>query len=77
MVTDRASIARLTPVNGREADRTECFVCGDVATAQQIGPAMKHDGAVYGALLTKDESRIMSWSDDNTLRHARARLPQE
>ena len=36
----------------------------DVATGQQIGPAMKHDGTVDGALLTKDETRILSWSDD-------------
>ena len=40
----------------------------DVATGQQIGPAMKHDGPVNGALLTKDETRILSWSDDHTLR---------
>ena len=40
----------------------------DVATGQQIGPAMKHDGWVYGAVLTKDETRILSWSDDKTLR---------
>src|SRR5262249_44318174 len=26
-------------------------------TGQQIGPAMKHDGAVRGALLTKDEQK--------------------
>src|SRR5215472_790540 len=29
---------------------------------------MKHDGSVWGALLTKDERRILSWSLDNTLR---------
>jgi WD40 repeat protein len=29
---------------------------------------MKHDGPVRGALLTKDETRILSWSDDRTLR---------
>ncbi|HEV3193112.1 MAG TPA: hypothetical protein VGY54_21540, partial [Polyangiaceae bacterium] len=40
----------------------------DVATGQQIGPAMKHDGVVIGAVLTKDETRILSWSDDRTLR---------
>ena len=40
----------------------------DVATGQQIGPAMKHDGPVWGAVLTKDETRILSWSDDHTLR---------
>jgi hypothetical protein len=26
---------------------------------------MKHDGSVNGALLTKDETRILSWSDDH------------
>ena len=40
----------------------------DVATGQQIGPAMKHDDSVFGARLTKDETRILSWSDDHTLR---------
>jgi WD40 repeat protein len=40
----------------------------DVATGQQIGPAMKHDGTVVGALLTQDERRILSWSGDHTLR---------
>jgi hypothetical protein len=29
---------------------------------------MRHDGAVDGALLTKDERRIPSWSYDKTLR---------
>jgi WD40 repeat protein len=29
---------------------------------------MKHDGPIAGALQTKDESRILSWSEDNTLR---------
>jgi hypothetical protein len=27
-----------------------------------------HDDAINGALLTRDESRILSWSEDNTLR---------
>ena len=40
----------------------------DAATGQQIGPAMKHDDQVNGAVLTKDERRILSWSSDNTLR---------
>jgi WD40 repeat protein len=40
----------------------------DVATRQQIGPAMKHDDTVRGAVLTKDETRILSWSDDGTVR---------
>jgi WD40 repeat protein len=40
----------------------------DVATGQQVGPAMKHDDAVNGALLTKDGTRILSWSDDASLR---------
>jgi WD40 repeat protein len=29
---------------------------------------MKHHAAVRGALLTKDETRILSWSSDNTVR---------
>ena len=28
---------------------------------------MRHDGVVPGAVLTQDESRILSWSYDNTL----------
>jgi WD40 repeat protein len=40
----------------------------DVATGQQIGPAMKHDNWVMGALLTNDETRILSWSRGHTLR---------
>ena len=32
----------------------------DVATGQQIGPAMKHDLVVTGAVLTKDETRVLS-----------------
>ena len=36
----------------------------DVATGQQIGPAMMHGGDVIGAVLTKDETRILSWSGD-------------
>ena len=40
----------------------------DVATGRQIGPAMTHDGSVYGALLNWDETRILSWSYDQTVR---------
>jgi WD40 repeat protein len=29
---------------------------------------MTHDGRVNGAVLTKDETRILSWSHDRTLR---------
>ena len=36
---------------------------------------MKQDG-VRGALLTKDETRILSWSDDYTLRLWDARWPK-
>jgi WD40 repeat protein len=39
-----------------------------VLTGQQIGPAMRHDGPIYGAILTIDDSRILSWSTDQTLR---------
>jgi WD40 repeat protein len=48
----------------------------DVATGQQIGPAMKHDGSVSGAVLTKDETRILSWSGDEALRLWDARWPK-
>jgi len=34
----------------------------------QIGPAMKHNSSVDGAVLTKDETRILSWSGDHTVR---------
>ena len=37
--------------------------CGTPATGAPIGPAMKHDGSVFGALLSRDESRILSWSE--------------
>ena len=40
----------------------------DVATGRQIGPAMTHDGGVDGALLSRDETRILSWSSDHTVR---------
>ena len=29
---------------------------------------MKHNGPVFGALLMNNETRILSWSDDHTLR---------
>jgi hypothetical protein len=37
----------------------------DAATGRQIGPTMKHEGSVRGALLTKDERRILSWGSGN------------
>ena len=47
----------------------------DVATGQQIGPAMKHGDTVVGPLLMNNETRILSWSTgtvsrdgDHTLR---------
>ena len=46
----------------------------DIATGQQIGPAMKHDGAVVGARLTKDKTRILSWSDDRPCACGTSRL---
>jgi WD40 repeat protein len=48
----------------------------DVATGQQIGPAMKHDRPVTGAVLTKGETRILSWSWDETLRLWNAGWPR-
>jgi len=29
---------------------------------------MQHSGSVDGALLTRDETRILSWSEDSTMR---------
>ncbi|MBY3335288.1 TIR domain-containing protein [Rhizobium laguerreae] len=40
----------------------------DLASGQQIGPAMQHKGPVEGAVLTPDGSRALSWSGDHTLR---------
>jgi hypothetical protein len=37
----------------------------DVVTGQQIGPAMKRDSSVNGAVLTKDERRILCRSRDH------------
>jgi hypothetical protein len=39
-----------------------------MATREQVGPSMRHDNSVMGAVFSKDESRILSWSDDGTLR---------
>jgi WD40 repeat protein len=35
---------------------------------RQIGPAMPHEGRVWNTILMKDSRRILSWSDDKTLR---------
>jgi protein gp37 len=40
----------------------------DAATDQQIGLAMKHNGSISRALLTKEQIRILSWSAYHTLR---------
>jgi hypothetical protein len=66
------------PVNGAVLTKDEARILSwsddntarlwNVATGQQIGPAMKHDDFVRGALLTKDETPILSWSTDSTLR---------
>jgi hypothetical protein len=37
---------------------------------------MKHHGPVRGAVLTKDEARILSWFDDKTLRLWNAGWPK-
>jgi WD40 repeat protein len=50
------------------AERDATLRLWDAATGQQIGPVMKHEREVIGALLTKDERRILSWSRDATLR---------
>jgi hypothetical protein len=39
-----------------------------IALRLEIVPRMMHEGAVNGALFNRDGSRILSWSDDNTLR---------
>jgi hypothetical protein len=38
---------------------------------------MKHDDRVSGAVFSKDESRILSWSDDKTLRLWGAGWPRD
>ncbi len=40
----------------------------DARTAKQIGSTMMHEGPVGGVRLTSDQKRILSWSDDGTLR---------
>jgi WD40 repeat protein len=40
----------------------------DAATGERIGPEMRHQGVVGGAIFTTDDRRILSWSSDNTLR---------
>jgi WD40 repeat protein len=40
----------------------------NASSGTQIGPAMQHEEGVGGALLFKDERRILSWSDNNALR---------
>jgi len=40
----------------------------DARTGSQIGPALKHESAVYGAVFSKNESRILTWSSDKTVR---------
>jgi WD40 repeat protein len=46
------------------------------ASGQPIGPAMRHDGEVTGALWSGDGARILSWSSDNTLRLWDAKWPK-
>ncbi len=33
-----------------------------------IGPALQHQGRVHGALFSRDENRILTWSTDDTAR---------
>ena len=40
----------------------------NAATGVQIGPALTHDAAVWGAVFSKDETRILTWSADGTAR---------
>ena len=46
---------------------TERFACGTQRQGQTC-PSMLHDGPVVGAVLTKEESGVLSWSEDKTLR---------
>jgi hypothetical protein len=48
--------ARLTKDETRILSWSDDLRLWDVATGQQIGPAMKHDRSVNGAVLTKDET---------------------
>jgi WD40 repeat protein len=47
----------------------------DAVTGSPIGPAMKHDGSVNGALLTKDETRILSRGFYDATRSLRGTSP--
>jgi WD40 repeat protein len=40
----------------------------DMATRRQIGPTMRHQDIVIGAILNRLGDRVLSWSQDNTLR---------
>ena len=40
----------------------------DAATGQPRGAPMKHDSAVNGALFDQAQARILSWSEDGTVR---------
>jgi WD40 repeat protein len=40
----------------------------DASSGLAIGPSMKHEGPITGAIANKDGSRILSWSSDKTVR---------
>jgi WD40 repeat protein len=40
----------------------------DTATGAAIGEPLRHEDAVGGAIYSRDGKRIMSWSDDKTVR---------
>ena len=35
---------------------------------RQLVPAMRHEESVSGAVFSRDESRLLTWSDDGTAR---------
>ncbi|MCP3956627.1 MAG: TIR domain-containing protein, partial [bacterium] len=40
----------------------------DAATGETIGPALEHQGKVFGAVFNGDDTRVLTWSSDHTAR---------
>lgn len=40
----------------------------EAGTGKPIGLPMTHDGNVYGAMFNKDETQVLTWSEDKTAR---------
>ena len=71
--TDAAELALAAWPRNTSDSRPELEVAlrmlgASTALGLEVVPRMAHDGPVYGALFSRDESRILSWSRDKTLR---------